>query len=59
MTATTMGCHNDGLPPREPIGETMTQSGIHVVQELYRVALAGQEDTIAQLVTPDMVKGVI
>ena len=33
----------------------MTQSGIHVVQELYRVALAGQEETIAQLVIPDMV----
>ena len=33
----------------------MTQSGIHVVQELYRVALAGQEETITQLVIPDMV----
>jgi hypothetical protein len=33
----------------------MTQSGIHVVQDLYRVALAGQEETIAQLVIPDMV----
>jgi len=32
----------------------MTQSGINVVQELYRVALAGQEEAIAQLVTPDM-----
>jgi len=37
----------------------MTQSGLHVVQALYRVALAGQEEAIAQLVTPDMVKGVI
>jgi uncharacterized protein len=33
----------------------MTQSGIDVVQELYRVALANQEDTIVQLVTPDIV----
>ncbi len=33
----------------------MTQSGIDVVQELYRVALADQEDTIVQLVTPDIV----
>jgi len=33
----------------------MTQSGINVVQELYRVALADQKDTIAQLVTPDIV----
>jgi len=31
------------------------QSGIDVVQELYRVALTDQEQTIAQLVTPDMV----
>ena len=31
------------------------QSGIAVVQELYRVALADQEEAIAQLVTPDMV----
>jgi uncharacterized protein len=50
-----MGDNNDGLPSREPTGEAMTQSGIHVVQELYRVALAGQEETIAQLVIPDMV----
>jgi len=33
----------------------MTQSGIDVVQELYRRALADQEDTIVQLVTPDIV----
>ena len=33
----------------------MTQSGIDVVQALYRVALASHEDTIAQLVTPDIV----
>ena len=33
----------------------MTQSGIDVVQELYRVALSDQEDTIVQLVTPDIV----
>src|SRR5262245_42994172 len=50
-----MGCHNDGLPPRAPTGETMTQSGMDVVQELYRGALADQEDTIVQLVTPDIV----
>lgn len=31
------------------------QSGIDVVQELYRVAFTDQEETIAQLVTPDMV----
>ena len=47
MTATTMGSNNDGLPPREPTGEAMTQSGIDVVQELYRVSLANHEDTIA------------
>ena len=33
----------------------MAQSGIDVVQALYRVALANHEDTIAQLVTPDIV----
>ena len=33
----------------------MTQSGIDVVQELYCVALASHEDTIAHLVTPDIV----
>jgi len=33
----------------------MTQSGIDVVQELYCVALANHEATIAQLVTPDIV----
>ena len=31
------------------------QSGIAVVQELYRVALDGHEEAIAQLVTPDIV----
>jgi ketosteroid isomerase-like protein len=31
------------------------QSGIDVVQELYRVALAGPEEAVAQLVTPDTV----
>ena len=33
----------------------MTHSGIDVVQALYRVALANHEDTIAHLVTPDIV----
>jgi len=33
----------------------MTHSGIDVVQELYRVALANHGDTIAHLVTPDIV----
>jgi len=33
----------------------MTQSGMDVVQALYRVALANHEATIAQLVTPDLV----
>jgi ketosteroid isomerase-like protein len=55
MTATTTGSNNDGLPPREPTGDAMTQSGIDVVQALYRVALANHEDTIAHLVTPDIV----
>ena len=31
------------------------QSGIDVVQELYRMALDGHEEAIAQLVTPDIV----
>ena len=33
----------------------MTHSGIDVVQELYRVALANHGDTVAHLVTPDIV----
>lgn len=31
------------------------QSGIDVVQELYRMALADQQEAIAQLITPDIV----
>src|SRR5215510_8711296 len=55
MPAMPMSCSNAGLPPRGPTGGAMTQRDMNVVQELYRVALAGQEEAIAQLVTPDMV----
>src|SRR5262245_52780149 len=54
MIATPRGDNNAGLPSREPTGEAMTQSGMDVVQELYRVALAGPEETIAPLVISDM-----
>jgi uncharacterized protein len=47
--------NNNLLHTAQPTGDDAMQSGIDVVQELYRVALADQEEAIAQLVTPDMV----
>jgi hypothetical protein len=47
--------NKDVLHPPQHTGDDAMQSGIAVVQELYRVALADQEEAIAQLVTPDMV----
>jgi uncharacterized protein len=50
-----MDSKNDVLHPLQHTGDDAMQSGLDVIQELYHVALAGQEEVIAQLVTPDVV----
>jgi hypothetical protein len=55
VKAQKMGSNNNVLPPLQHPGDKAMQSGIDVMQVWYRVAVTDQEETIAQLVTPEMV----